>query len=327
MEVDRPDNADAPEPGAAEGLFREDALRHHLGEGDEGDVIRLSPGWTRWTYLFLVGIVLVGLVFLFVGTTPVYEGGPAVLTVADRTQVSSPAAGTVEAVDVAAGQRVRAGDPLVSFRAAEERAELARTEREWEQHLLERIRDPGDERAAQELMRIRSLRELLLDRLDQRRLRAPRDGVILDVRTRPGQYLEQGDPVLSLVPERPGYTVVAFLPGHALPHLDEAKRIRVDIRGFPEADVVATVEMVGAQVIGPSEARRAVSPDIADTLELAGPVVLVRGRLESDRFRIGDDEYRLHDGMRARADVRVRDEALLYWLMPSLKRLRRGGRA
>ena len=63
------------------GLFRKDALRHHLGEAEEGVLLQLSPVWTRWTLRFLVTVVGVGLIYLFTARVPVYEAGPAVLRV------------------------------------------------------------------------------------------------------------------------------------------------------------------------------------------------------------------------------------------------------
>ena len=34
-------------------LFREEALKHWAGHHQEGEILRLSPAWTRWAYWVL----------------------------------------------------------------------------------------------------------------------------------------------------------------------------------------------------------------------------------------------------------------------------------
>ena len=45
-----------PESGspAPRGLFREEALRHHLTRREEGDLLAMTPGWIRWGFWVLV---------------------------------------------------------------------------------------------------------------------------------------------------------------------------------------------------------------------------------------------------------------------------------
>ena len=100
--------------------------------------------------------------------------------------------------------------------------------------------------------------------------------------------------------------------------------LRLEITGYPYADVPTSIKIVGNQVIGPTEARRFLRPDIADSFPLTGPVVVIEGRLTTDTFYAGAQEYRLLDGMQATAEVRVRRERILLRLIPGLRRLRRG---
>jgi len=318
-----PETQDKPRPD----LFREEALRYHLGETDDGDVIRVSPAWTRWTYWFLVLTVILGLAYLVLGEVWVYESGPAIVELASRTSLTAPSDGTVESVEVLPGQQVEAGQVLVEFRAEAERAERARIEQQFRLQLIERLRDPSNETAGAELRRLRGERDLLEARIENRRIRAPRDGIVHDVRIRPGQFLAEGAPVLDLVPAETGYTFIAMLPGHSSPQLKKEMRLRLEIVGYPNADVPTRIDEIGKQVIGPTEARRFLRPDIADSFPIAGPVVIVRGSLPSDRFVAGAQEYLLHDGMQAVAEVKVRKERILLRLIPGLKRLRRDGDA
>ena len=50
-------------------LFREEALRHAAAVrgGGDGDVIRLSPAWTRWAYWLLVAAFTAGALFIVFG--------------------------------------------------------------------------------------------------------------------------------------------------------------------------------------------------------------------------------------------------------------------
>ena len=76
-----------------------------------------------------------------------------------------------------------------------------------------------------------------------------------DVRIRPGDFLRAGEPALALTPAKPEYTVVAFLPGHALPQLEVGMPVKLRVSGYAYAEIDTTILSVGSQVIGPAEAR------------------------------------------------------------------------
>ena len=95
---------DRPSPPRA-GLFREQAVAYHLGESEEGDVLRLGPPWTRWTYWVLVAVVLAGLVFLTLGRAPVWQSGSAILRVKGRVSIVARSVGAVDGVEVRTGSR------------------------------------------------------------------------------------------------------------------------------------------------------------------------------------------------------------------------------
>ncbi len=272
----------------------------------------------------MVGVVVIGLVYLFLGRVPVFESGPAVLRVEGSTPLVSPTAGTISSVSVLPGQLVSADEVLVELDAEQEAIELAKLQNEFELQLLAHLRDPNDMVADRELRRLRPELERARARLEERSIRAPHDGAVQDVRLQPGDYLRVGDAVLSLLPLRPEFAVIAFLPGHSLPQLEEQMPVRLKISGYAYAYVPTRIDTVGRQAIGPGEARRYLGAEIADAIELSGPVVVVRCRLSSDSFFAWKEEYRVHDGMRATAEVEVRRERLLYRLIPGLKVLSRG---
>ena len=60
-----------------DGLFREEALRHHTGGRAQGDLLRIAPAWTRWAFAFLIFSGLFAAAFSYFGTVPTYARGVA----------------------------------------------------------------------------------------------------------------------------------------------------------------------------------------------------------------------------------------------------------
>ncbi|MCX5742057.1 MAG: hemolysin D, partial [Proteobacteria bacterium] len=57
-----------------------------------------------------------------------------------------------------------------------------------------------------------------------------------------------------------------------------------------------------------------------DSMHLAGPVALVRGRLPAAEFTVDGRTFRYHDGMLGTAEVRVRSEPIVFALLPGTRR-------
>src|SRR5262249_32888737 len=148
-----------------------------------------------------------------------YASGVAVVWMGTRDDVTAESGGTVGAVEVAAGQQVRAGQVLVRLHEAQEAAELARLDQEFELQLVNRLRGPSDPGPEQALIGLRTQRQLAAERLGERTLRAPSSGWASDVRVRPGQYLTAGQQVLSIVRDQDRPTVVVLLPGEHRPQV------------------------------------------------------------------------------------------------------------
>lgn len=302
------------------GLFRPQAVEHHARGREHGDVLRLPPAWTRWAYPLLLAACLAGLVFLVVGRVSVYAGGPAVVRVAGSEDLVAPAAGTIAAVVVMPGDAVAAGDAVARLHDERERADLERARREFEGNLVERLRDPGNEAARRALISWKAELELARARLDARSVRAPRAGHVGDIGVREGQTVREGDLVATLVADASRPTLVALLPGHALPQLAVGQELDLALEGYPQSRLRGRLVHVPDRVVGPAEARRFLGQEIGDGLEVAGPVVIVRAELEGDGFDVLGTRYGLYDGMVGRAEVRVRREPLLLAIAPGLRR-------
>lgn len=308
-------------------LFRREALERYQALDEANDPLRISPSWTRWSYWTMLGALVAALLYGSLGHLREYASGIAVVWMGNRDDVTVEAAGTVSAVEVAAGERVHPGQVLVRLYDAQEAAELARLDQEFELQLINRLRDPSDTGAEQALIGLRTERQLASAKLGERTLRAPSAGVASDVRVRPGQYLTAGQLVVSVVRdqalERP--TVVVLLPGEYRPQVRRGMPIRFEIAGYRYAYQNLTVDSVGDEVVGPSEARRYLGAEIGDAVQLNGPVVILKARLPKVDFTSEGRTYRFHNGMHGNAEVEVRSERILVSLVPGLKGLFHAG--
>jgi membrane fusion protein (multidrug efflux system) len=223
----------------------------------------------------------------------------------------------VAAVDVQPGQRVTAGQVLVRFHG--DVAELERLDQEFELQLMKTLANPADESARQSLTSLRAARELARARLEERLIRASAAGVVSDVRIRPGQSLNAGDPVLSIVTTDADFGITAILPGQFRPRLKPGMKLRIEMKGYHYAYQEVTIDSIGDEVVGPTEIRRTLGPELGDTLPIAGPVVLVTAKLPARTFQAQGREYAYFEGMQGSAEARVGSESIAAALIPGLK--------
>jgi len=302
-------------------LFRREAVDGYQVADTQQDPLMISPAWTRWSYWILLAALVAGLAYSLIGQVHEYATGLAVVWIGGRNDVTASVAGTVSAVDVVPGQDVKAGQVLARLYESQEAAELAQIEQEFTLQLINRLRDPTDASAEQALLGLRTQRELARSRLQERTLRAPADGKVSDVRVRPGQYLTPGQLAVSIGHEEARPTLVVLVPGQYRPSVKPGLPIRLEIAGYKYAYQKLAVESVSDEVIGPTEARRYLGPEIADSVAIEGPVAIVKARLPASEFTADGKTYRYHNGMHGTAEVQVRSERLLLTLVPGLKAL------
>lgn len=300
-------------------IFRKEAIEHATGSRVDGEVIRLAPGWTRSSYWVLVMAFLASLIYCAVGTLHEYGSGPAVVWISGQVQVTGVVAGTVSVVDVLPGQRVEVGQVLVRFASSLELAELRRIDREFELQLVKSLRDPSDASARAALTALRTERDVAATRLEQLTIRAPREGVVGDVRIRPGQLIRAGDVVLTLAGGDERCHVLAMLPAQYRPQLRPGMSLRFEVAGYRYAYQEMVIKSVGSQIIGPSEVKRYLGQEIEDTLSLQGPVVLVEAEPPQPTFTVDGHTFAFYHGMNGIAEARVRTESILLSLVPALR--------
>jgi membrane fusion protein (multidrug efflux system) len=301
-----------------EGLFRKEALRF-ASTPSSSALLRLESRWIPWCFTCIVAAVATALVFSIFGRISEYAIGVGFVRVEGRTDVTARFPANISTVLVHPGQRVQAGDPVVQLDVEDQRGELQRLQREMDLDLLKVLRDPTDESARQSLTTLRAQRDLANTRLEQRQIKAHTDGVVIDVRIRPGQHVESGDILLSLVPPHATHSVLALLPGGFRPMLRPGATMRFELEAYRYVYRQLVIESVADQVVGPAEARRFLGPEAGDAVQLNGPVVVVKARIPSSQFVFENRSYDYYDGLRGTAEVRVRSERILLSLIPALR--------
>jgi multidrug resistance efflux pump len=301
-------------------LFRREALEAQAMPR-WGDVVRVSPGWLPWAYWILVLLLAGSTAYMVLAEVATYSSGVAIVRSTARTPITARTAGNVSAVEVAPGDRAIKGAVIARLDDTDQRDAAARLEREFQTQLRNHMLDPSDSAADGQLRNVRNQLDAARQALEERLIRATADGVVGDVRVRSGQHVEPGDLVASVVDNAQGLEVIALLPGEDRPQLAPGMTLRLELTGYRYAYQAVPIASVSQDVIAPNEARRVLGAEVAESIKLAGPVVLVRARLPSPEFVSDGETYRYHDGMLGSAEVRVRSEPIMYLLVPGLRRL------
>jgi membrane fusion protein (multidrug efflux system) len=304
-----------------EPLYRSEALEHFRWRGAEGEVLRSASRAVHYAYVSIVVFALIGLSFIALGELNRYSSGPMVVRVDGKAELSALSPGTVALVYAQPGQRVERGQVLVRFRTDVLEGELARLRGEYEDSVRRRLRDPTDAQTGAALVPLRSALELAERRLAEQSLLAPEAGVVTDVRVRTGQLVSQGDSLITISSKDATASVIAMVPAYDRSRLRVGGPLRVELRGFRYAYRAATITSIGDEAVGPREVKRYLGPELADTVEIAGPVVLIEARLPGASFEAEGQTLRYIDGMSGTADALVRREKIAVMLVPALRAL------
>jgi membrane fusion protein (multidrug efflux system) len=304
---------------SAQSPFREQAVQYAAQGHTEGDVLHLSPAWIRWAYPALVAAFAAAVLYALFGTVHEYATGSAVVWMTGQSEITATVPGTVQSVEVHPEQRVAAGALLVRCHAEREAAEFERLQREFDLQLLKTLHDPSDHVAERALTSLRTQRDVALAHLEELSVRAPRAGVIGDVRIWPGQRLEPGAVILTLVGSDTQISIRAMIPAQYKPQLHPGMSLRVELTGYRYAYQETLIDSVGAQVIGPNELQRYLGHELADTVKVDGPLVLVETRPLPPSFAVDRSTFNFHHGMSGVAEIRLRTESILVALVPSLR--------
>lgn len=284
----------------------------------DGDVLRLSPSWIRWTFPTLAVLVIAAGVASIVVPFDEWASGPAFVQQTNTRELATFLDGVVESIHADPGQRVIAGDVLIRLYDDGESQLVDRLDEEFESQLVRLLSNPADQAARVRVATLQGeLREARAES-EQRLVRAPADGVVQDVRVRPGQRVDAGDLLVSFASRDKELEVLALLPGTYRPVLAEGQAMHLRLDGYAHGEIALPVGQVSPEAIGPAAAARLLPPELADAVSLRGPTVIVRGGLAIRNFKAGNDDLELYGGMTGLAEVRVRRRPLILALVPSL---------
>ncbi len=302
--------------GKTSDVFVRDAIEAHQAPAQHGNVIQVTPTWLPWVYRGLLAIVAVAVIYGAIGTLSQYTSGSAVIRLGGRADVTSDVAGTVMMLGGEIGDGVRKGQVLATLYDAEESADFARLQREFELQVLAVLRAPGDEGARRALGTLSAQRRQAQARLAARAIYAPQDGTIGDILVREGQPIRPGKTIMSLVVDQAQTTLMAFFPGGDRPHLQPGLPLRLKLDSFPRAPQEFIIESVADTVVSPSEARRFVGDDLSEGLALPASVVIVSASAPATTFAAEGQAFHYHAGMQGIAEVRLRSQRILRALFP-----------
>jgi membrane fusion protein (multidrug efflux system) len=298
-------------------MFRGEAIAHHAGGSEEGDVLRFEKKWALYVYRIIALAAIGGFLFICLFSVDEYAAGPAVVRVEGRRMLTATAPGTVEGIEVKPGQWVEVGALLIRMYNVDESNELARAKNEFDLQIIRMLRDPNDPSVKQTLANARVQKEQARNVVESREIRATVAGYVSDVRVRLGQRVNSGDVLLAVAPKDAKVSLVAMVPADYRPMLKSGLKMRFELNGFRYEYADLNVDEVAAEAVGPSEVQRFLGNERADAVILdPGAKVLVSATLPSATFTSEGQPYGYFDGLTGNAEVCVRSEPLLVTLVP-----------
>ena len=308
----------------SERLFRDEAVAHHAGaEAELGDVVRFEPRWARLVTSLLVSAVVAFFVFIAVVGVDDYASGPVVIRVDGRRLLTAASATAVDAVSVTAGTWVESGREVVRMKDDDERNELVRAEKDFDNQMLRVLRDPSDQAAKEGLTSLRAKRDQAKNAVESRVIRAPVAGWVSDVRVTVGQHVNAGEVLLAVTaPGEARVSAVAMVPASFRPMLQRGSQMRFELEGFAFDYTDVAASEVSAEAVGAKEVLRLLGQEKSDSVHLdPGAHVLVTAKLSAATFASEGQSYAFFDGLTGTAEIRVRREPILVMLVPALRKL------
>ena len=97
--------------------------------------------------------------------------------------------------------------------------------------------------------------------------------------------------------------------------------LQVELKGFIKPRERVTITEVGAEVLGPDDARRMLGAQFADLVGQSGAWVLVKARLPRRTFAAQHHTYHFHNGLRGTGEVRIESKPFLVTLIPAVEKV------
>lgn len=274
----------------------------------------MLPRWSHWTLRLIVSLFIgFGIVATFV-SIPKFADGYAIARTAKRSDATATISGVVESFEVAPGQQVVQGQPLLRLRSADEDAALVEVRQRLNTDLVRMLADPSDRLARQAVAASRSAADLLAFKAAERVIRAPTSGVIGDFRVKLGEQVIPGETVASVQQTGSTFELIAFFPAEYRAELRQDQWIQLEFAGAPGEHYSLQVARVQDALAGAEEVSRIAGAHLVGQPGQMSAVVhaaIPRGLRHSD-----GRELTLFDGSSAVAKVTLRWERLITLFVP-----------
>ncbi|MCG8461030.1 MAG: HlyD family efflux transporter periplasmic adaptor subunit, partial [Holophagales bacterium] len=194
------------------------------------------------------------------------------------------------------------------------REELEQATQAW-------LRDPSDPETARAVGSLEERMRQAQAHIDERSIRAPREGIVGELEVLPGQAVTPGEVLLSLVDEEPKLELLVFFSGQDRPRLRPGLPVRFSPQGFRHAGTDLVIDRIDGGILGPSKARAVLGATLAEVVPLSGPVTLARVELSAEGFESHGREHPYYEGLLGFAEARVRSQPIVIALFPGLEGL------
>lgn len=134
--------------------------------------------------------------------------------------------------------------------------------------------------------------------------------------------MRAGEVVATIREVNASFRLIAALPGHYRPLVQEGMTMRFSVTGHRKASERVTISHIGETVLEAASMRDRLARGGADKAapsEGSGQF-MVEARMPEGSFLSGSERLDFYDGMEGIVDVRVRGERALFVFLPGLKR-------
>ena len=303
-------------------LYRPEALDHHRKRGTEGVVADLSPRWVRRAYPMLVIAILATFAFAFFIKVPTYSTGTGIIEFPGLL-VSAPAAGNVSDVLVKYGDVVRKGQALAKLSSQEQESEFRRAETELKYAEAQYLFDPNDEQVRKGLAGALAGSRRAQQAVEQRIVKAPRDGAITELPVTIGHPVQFGDQIAKISDTDAIPELHAYLPGNDIAQLQAAKEVQIELQGYQRGRDIGAIDYVARTAVGGVLVKHELGTAYESAVTLADGATYteLKARLKKSTFEYHGKQWNYTGGMQAKVEVKLESKRFLSKLLPDLSHL------
>jgi membrane fusion protein (multidrug efflux system) len=287
-----------------------------LAQPVESDVIRVSPEWADNVFWVLLGMLGFAVILISVIRLEEQAEGTGIVRLSGQRDIVALTSSVVESVDVLPGARVEKGDVLARFVRQQDHQALKSTQEQLDRQMASALRDVSDAAKRSALLSLKVQRDEIVAKLEAGVVRAPARGIVSNLRIRPGQAVATGELLASIVSDSTRFSIIAVLPGQYRPKLKPGMPLRLEFEGYHDSLQLITIGQVSNEIVGPTEVKRFLGEEVAETLAMEGAQVLVQAELPGPTFAARGGTFPFHQGLQARVSAVLEERSAWSLILP-----------